>query len=331
MFDYICSMIISRTPLRVSFAGGGSDLPGYYRECGGAVLSTSIDKYVYLAVHRHFYPEETLLKYSRTERVNSYDDILHPIFRECLRMLDLHGLDISSMADVPAGTGLGSSSSFTVSLLNVLHAYRHEAVGAEYLASKACEIEIERLGDPIGKQDQYAAAYGGLNFIRFERDDSVVVEKIVMDPAAKSQLDRNLIMVYTGGTRSANAILAQQNKAMNDADKRAVMGQMVSLAFELKGVLEKNQIDDFGRILHDGWMLKQSVAGGISNKDISELYEMGLASGALGGKLLGAGGSGFLLFYVPEERQEAFRQKMVSNRELPFHFETTGSTIIHME
>lgn len=324
-------MIISRTPLRVSFAGGGSDLPSYYRECGGAVLSTTINKYVYLAVHKYFYPKETLLKYSKTERVSSYHEIQHPVFRECLSMLDLHGLDISSMADVPAGTGLGSSSSFTVSLLNVLHAYKHEAVGPEYLASKACEVEIERLGDPIGKQDQYAAAYGGLNFIKFNYDDSVSIEKIVMNPSAKEQLDQNLILIYTGGTRSASAILSAQNKAMNDASKRSKMNQMVQLAYELKDVLERNSIDDFGRILHEGWMLKQTISGGISNHEISLLYEKGIKAGALGGKLLGAGGSGFLLFYCPQDRQAVFRKKMEGLYELPFRFESTGSTIIHME
>lgn len=317
--------------MRVSFAGGGSDLPSYYEHDGGAVLSTSIDKYVYLAVHKYFYPNKTLLKYSKTEEVDCYDDIKHPIFRECLSMLDLHGLDISSMADVPAGTGLGSSSSFTVSLLNVLHAYKHEAVGPEYLASKACEIEIERLGDPIGKQDQYAAAYGGLNFIKFNYDGSVDVEKVVMDPMAKAQLDRNLLMIYTGGTRSANAILAQQNKAMSDVHKRDTIRQMVALAYDLKSVLEQNNIDDFGRILHEGWMLKQTLSGGISNSGIAELYAKGLDAGALGGKLLGAGGSGFLLFYCPEERQPQFRKKMEGLFELPFHFDNTGSTIIHME
>lgn len=317
--------------MRVSFAGGGSDLPSYYEHDGGAVLSTSIDKYVYLAVHKYFYPNKTLLKYSKTEEVDCYDDIKHPIFRECLSMLDLHGLDVSSMADVPAGTGLGSSSSFTVSLLNVLHAYKHEAVGPEYLASKACEIEIERLGDPIGKQDQYAAAYGGLNFIKFNYDGSVDVEKVVMDPMAKAQLDRNLLMIYTGGTRSANAILAQQNKAMSDAHKRDTIRQMVALAYDLKSVLEQNDIDDFGRILHEGWMLKQTLSGGISNSGIAELYAKGLDAGALGGKLLGAGGSGFLLFYCPEERQPQFRKKMEGLFELPFHFDNTGSTIIHME
>ncbi len=322
-------MIISRTPLRISFAGGGSDLPSYYQESEGAVLSTTIDKYIYLAVHKYFYPNQSLLKYSKTELINSNSEIQHPLFRECMQMLDIHGIDISSMADVPAGTGLGSSSAFTVSLLNVLHAYKHEAVSPEYLAAKACEIEIERLSDPIGKQDQYAAAYGGLNFIRFNPDHSVNVEKIIMDPATKLQLDRNLLMYYTGTTHSASALLKEQNKEMQNLSKRQVIGKMVEMAYELKQVLESNNIDDFGRILHEGWLLKKSISNGISNQVIDDLYNAGIQSGALGGKLLGAGGAGFVLFYVPEERQEHFRQQMSNYIELPFGFENYGSKIIY--
>lgn len=322
-------MIISRTPLRISFAGGGSDLPSYYQESEGAVLSTTIDKYIYLAVHKYFYPNQSLLKYSKTELINNNSEIQHPLFRECMQLLDIHGIDISSMADVPAGTGLGSSSAFTVSLLNVLHAYKHEAVSPEYLAAKACEIEIERLGDPIGKQDQYAAAYGGLNFIRFNPDHSVNVEKIIMDPATKLQLDRNLLMYYTGTTHSASALLKEQNKEMQNLSKRQVIGKMVEMAYELKQVLESNNIDDFGRILHEGWLLKKSISNGISNLVIDDLYNTGLQAGALGGKLLGAGGAGFVLFYVPEERQESFRRQMGNYIELPFQFENYGSKIIY--
>lgn len=322
-------MIISRTPLRISFAGGGSDLPSYYQESEGAVLSTTIDKYIYLAVHKYFYPNQSLLKYSKTELINSNSEIQHPLFRECMQMLDIHGIDISSMADVPAGTGLGSSSAFTVSLLNVLHAYKKEAVSPEYLAATACEIEINRLGDPIGKQDQYAAAYGGLNFIRFSADGSVDVEKIIMDPTTKLQLDRNLLMYYTGTTHSASALLKEQNKEMQNLSKRQVIGKMVEMAYELKRVLENNNIDDFGRILHEGWLLKKSISNSISNLVIDDLYNTGLQAGALGGKLLGAGGAGFVLFYVPEERQESFRRQMGNYIELPFQFENYGSKIIY--
>lgn len=323
-------MIISRTPLRISFAGGGSDLPSYYLKHGGAVLSTTIDKYIYIAVHRYFSSNQSLLKYSQTELVNNNDEIQHPLFRECMKLVDVTGLDISSMADVPAGTGLGSSSAFAVSLLNVLHAYKHEAVSAEYLASTACDIEINRLGDPIGKQDQYAAAYGGLNFIRFNYDGSVNVEKVVIDPAVKAQLERNLILLYTGTKHSASAILKEQGKEMQRLDKQQVMHKMVEMAYELKDVLEHNQIDDFGRILNEGWLLKRSLANSISNPLVDTLYEQGMNAGALGGKLLGAGGAGFVLFYCPEDKQEAFRKQMSGYTEMPFKFENYGSKIIYM-
>lgn len=322
-------MIISRTPLRISFAGGGSDLPDYYRKHGGAVLSTTIDKYIYIAVHRYFSSNQSLLKYSKTELVNSNDEIQHPLFRECMKLVGVSGLDISSMADVPAGTGLGSSSAFTVSLLNVLNAYKHQAVSAEYLATTACDIEINRLGDPIGKQDQYAAAYGGLNFIRFNYDGSVDVQKIVMDPFVKSQLERNLLLLYTGTKHSASAILREQGKEMRRLDKQQVMHKMVDMAYELKEVLEHNQIDDFGRILNEGWLLKRSLAGSISNSVVDTLYEQGMEAGALGGKLLGAGGAGFMLFYCPVEHQTEFRSKMNSYTEMPFRFENYGSKIIY--
>ena len=323
-------MILSRTPLRVSFAGGGSDPPSYYTKHGGAVLSTTIDKYIYIAVHRYFYPNQSLLKYSKTELVNNNDEIQHPLFRECMKLVNVSGLDISSMADIPAGTGLGSSSAFAVSLLNVLHAYKHEAVSAEYLASTACEIEINRLGDPIGKQDQYAAAYGGLNFIRFNYDGSVDVQKIVMDPAVKAQLERNLILLYTGTKHSASAILKEQGKEMQRLDKQQAMHKMVDMAYELKDVLEHNQIDDFGRILNEGWLLKRSLANSISNPLVDNLYNQGMEAGALGGKLLGAGGAGFVLFYCPEDKQESFRKQMSAYTEMPFKFENYGSKIIYM-
>lgn len=323
-------MIISRTPLRISFAGGGSDLPSYYMQHGGAVLSTTIDKYIYIAVHRYFSSNQSLLKYSKTELVNNNDEIQHPLFRECMKLVNVTGLDISSMADVPSGTGLGSSSAFAVSLLNVLHAYKHEAVSAEYLASTACDIEINRLGDPIGKQDQYAAAYGGLNFIRFSNDGAVDVQKIVMDTSVKAQLERNLILLYTGTKHSASAVLQEQGKEMQRQDKQQVMHKMVDMAYELKDVLEHNRIDDFGRILHEGWLLKRSLANSISNSLVDTLYDQGLKAGALGGKLLGAGGAGFVLFYCPEERQTEFRKQMSAYTEMPFHFENYGSKIIYM-
>lgn len=322
-------MIISRTPFRISFAGGGSDLPGFYEEEQGAVLSTSIDKYIYLALHPFFYRDKTSLKYSQTELVDKVNQISHPIFRECLTMLGVHGVDINSIADVPAGTGLGSSSSFTVGLLNVLNRYKNNPVTKEYLASTACEVEIERLSEPIGKQDQYAAAYGGLNFITFNPDGSTGVEPVAMDNQAKTRLESSLIMIYTGEARSASAILKHQSEAMGNTDKRAVQRTMVEQAFELRRMLQEGNVDDFGRMLHEGWVLKKMLTDEISNPALDELYRRGLAAGALGGKLLGAGGSGFILFYVPVERQRGFRDSMSRLRELDFKFEDTGSTIVY--
>jgi D-glycero-alpha-D-manno-heptose-7-phosphate kinase len=323
-------MIISRTPLRISFAGGGSDLPGFYTHEQGAVLSTTIDKYVYLAIHRFFDPDKIQLKYSRTELVNNVSDICHPIFKECLTMYQVSGVDINSIADIPSGTGLGSSSSFTAGLIHVLNAYQQRYVSQEYLAATACKIEIERLKEPVGKQDQYAAAYGGLNFIRFNCDGSVEVEKIIMQSNVKQQLEKNLIMIYTGDTRSASAILQHQNEAMKRYDKRQIQHAMVQQAFELKKMLQNNQIDDFGRLLHEAWLLKKTLATGISNSEVETLYQKGINAGAIGGKLLGAGGSGFILFYCPEEKQALFRKIMSDYRELPFSFDNQGSKIIYI-
>jgi len=324
-------MIISRTPFRISFAGGGSDLPSYYKKEIGAVLSTSISRYMYLAIHSFYEPNRTQLKYSRTELVSAIEDVQHPIFRAALDMYSLMGVDINSIADVPSGTGLGSSSSFTVGLINAIEAFRNVAVSSEVLASKACHIEINLLNSPIGKQDQYAAAYGGLNFITFYPDESVNVEKIIMKPEKKQQLDDNLLLIYTGDVRSANAILEEQSIAVAENSNAKVQKDMVQLAFELKKALEKNEIDDFGRILHEGWQLKKSLTRSISNSMIDSIYEKGVQSGALGGKLLGAGGGGFILFYCPLERQGSFRKSMLSqNRELKFGFDHFGSKIIYI-
>jgi len=323
-------MIISRTPFRISFAGGGSDLPSFYNKEMGAVLSTSINKYIYLAIHPFFDPNKIQLKYSMTELVSSIGEIQHPIFREALDLYKLTGVDINSIADVPSGTGLGSSSSFTVGLINAIKAYQNIAVSSEVLASKACQIEIEILKSPIGKQDQYAAAYGGLNLITFYPDQRVNVEKIIMNPQKKQELDDNLILIYTGDVRSANKILEQQKIAIEEKENFECQKKMVRLAFDLKNVLEKNEIDDFGRILHEGWLLKKSLNKSISNSIIDGIYEKGIKAGALGGKLLGAGGGGFVLFYCPIEKQDSFKKSMQNYRELKFSFEYFGSKIIYI-
>lgn len=323
-------MIISRTPFRISFAGGGSDLPSFYRREPGAVLSTSIDKYMYIAIHPFFEKNKIQLKYSKTELVDAIQDIKHPIFREVLNMYGLTGVDLNSIADIPSGTGLGSSSSFTVGLLNAVRAYLGKATSGHRLGELACDVELNKVGSPIGKQDQYAAACGGLNFITFYGDETVNVEKIIMDPVKKRELDENLMMVFVGGEHSANAILKNQQAAISDDKKFQTQRDMVKLAYDLRHSLESNDIDDFGRILHEGWLMKKSLTAGISTGIVDEMYDRGIKAGALGGKLLGAGGAGFILFYCPKERQEAFRQQMGDINEMKFHFDDFGSKIIYI-
>lgn len=323
-------MIISRTPFRVSFAGGGSDLPSFYRRSTGAVLSTSIDKYMYITIHPWFESKKTVLKYSKTEIVEAINDIKHPIFREVLKMYDVHGVDISSIADIPSGTGLGSSSSFTVGLLNAVRAYLGKASSGEKLGELACDVEINRVGSPIGKQDQYAAACGGLNFITFYGDETVNVEKIIIQPDKKKELEENLLMFFVGGEHSANTILKSQSAAISDLKKFEAQKQMVQLAYNLRESLENNNLDDFGRILHENWLLKKSLTSGISTGIVDEMYNKGLEAGALGGKLLGAGGAGFILFYCPKEKQNEFRDRMGDINELNFKFDNYGSKIIYV-
>ena len=285
---------------------------------------------MYIAIHPFFDKEKIQLKYSKTELVDAIEDIHHPIFREVLKMYGLKGVDINSIADIPSGTGLGSSSSFTVGLLNAVRAYVGKATSGEKLGKLACEIEIEKVGSPIGKQDQYAAACGGLNFITFYGDETVNVEKIIMNPATKRRLDDNLMMVFVGGEHSANEILKSQSAEISNSKKFAVQQDMVKLAYELRKSLESDNIDDFGRILHEGWLMKRSLTSGISNGRVDDLYNKGIQAGALGGKLLGAGGAGFILFYCPSEKQEEFRAKMGYINEMNFHFDDFGSKIIYV-
>jgi D-glycero-alpha-D-manno-heptose-7-phosphate kinase len=322
-------MIISRTPLRISFAGGGTDLPAFWREEPGAVLSTTIDKYIYVVVNRRFEPE-IRVSYSKTEIVDNVSDIQHDLVREALRVTGLPShLELLTMADVPAGTGLGSSSSVTVGLLNALYAFQGKLRSPDELAHEACEIEIDIIGKPIGSQDQFAAAYGGLRFFRFETDGTVRVEPVVCTPEILTELQRNLILFFTGMTRSADAILEVQsaNIASNDM-VRTHLRNMRDLAFELQSVLAgKHPLDHFGAILNEAWQLKKQAAEGISNPSIEEWYENALAAGALGGKLLGAGGGGCLLFYCPYERQNQVRTALSELPEIHFRFEPEGSKI----
>lgn len=322
-------MIITKTPFRVSFCGGGSDMADFYREHGGCVLSTSINRYMYLTIHPYFDEQKTALKYSQNEIVHNTYDINHSIFRCVLNDRHISGVEISSTADVPSGTGLGSSSSFTVGLLHTLYCYKGKYVSKEKLANEACQVEIEKLGNPIGKQDQYAAAFGGLNFISFHKDDSVSVEPIVTKGETLKQLQDDLVMFYTGLTHDANKILSEQKKNISHKEKTQNLIHMCGLAKEMKCSLENNDLADFGYILHESWMKKRELAGSISNPRIDELYQCALKNGATGGKLLGAGGGGFLIFYCPKEKQERLKNEL-RLKPFDFEFEHDGSSIVYI-
>lgn len=322
-------MIITKTPFRVSFAGGGSDMAPFYEKYGGCVLSTSINKYMYISIHPYFDETKTLLKYSENELVDHPSEIRHTIFRQVLTDLGIHGVEISTTADVPGGTGLGSSSTFTVGLLHTLFCYQGKYVSKGKLAELACRIEIEKLGNPIGKQDQYAAAYGGLNFIRFNQDGSVTVEPVVMPVDALRRLEGELMMFYTGTSRSANPILAEQKRNLEEGVKTQVLRRMCGLAEELRESMLKGDLSVFGEILHENWRLKKELAGGISSPEIDGLYELARKHGASGGKLLGAGGGGFLLFCCPKERQ-AELESALPLKPFAFRFERDGASVVYI-
>ena len=323
-------MIISRTPLRMSFVGGGSDMPAFYRRHGGAVLSTAIDRYVYVNINRKF-DDGIRVAYSRTEEVEHRHEIEHKIVRSTLELMQLEGgIEITTIADIPSrGTGLGSSSSFTVGLINVISAYLGRHCSAEELGRQSCQVEIDICGEPIGKQDQYAAAFGGMNLIEFKPDDSVLVSPVMMPREQREKLLKRIIAFYTGRTRSASALLSKQNAATSsDTNVRAVLKQMVELTYLLREELNGGSLDSFGRILHENWMMKRSLTSGITDDAIDGWYASARAAGALGGKILGAGAGGFLIFYAPEDRHEPIRHALSDLRPMQFGFEPLGSRVI---
>ncbi len=323
-------MIISKTPLRMSFAGGGSDLPAYYRQFGGAVVSTTIDKYIYITVNRKF-DDRIRVSYSKTEDVEHVDQIEHRIVRACLQRLAVYnGIEITSIADIPSrGSGLGSSSAFTAGLLHALSAYQGRYRSAEELARESCAVEIEQCGATIGKQDQYAAAYGGLNFIRFKDDETVMVEPVICGRRVVEELERSLLMFYTGATRSANEILAGQSAVSGSgAQAQARLGRIAGLAETMRSELQRGNAGAVGEILHENWMLKRELTGGITSPQIDQWYEAARRAGAAGGKLLGAGGGGFLLFAVPPDRQDEVCHALSQLKHVPFRFEQEGSRIV---
>ncbi|MBN1668469.1 MAG: GHMP kinase [Anaerolineales bacterium] len=326
-------MIISRTPLRISFAGGGSDLPAYYRQAAGAVVSTAIDKYIYITVNPKF-DGQIRASYSRTEMVDTVAELRHELIREALRLVEIEGgIEITSISDIPSqGTGLGSSSTYTVGVLNALYAQLGRHAGAERLAREACQVEIERCGRVLGKQDQYIAAYGGLQFIQFNPDESVYVDPIICKPATRQALQASLLLLYTGQTRRASNILeVQAHNTHHDPARQALLKQMVGLAYELRHALQSDDLAAFGEILHSGWEAKRSLADGISTPEIDAWYARARQAGALGGKILGAGGGGFLLLYAPPERHPAILQALPELRPVPFGLEAQGSKIIYVE
>jgi len=322
-------MIGTRTPFRMSFIGGGSDLKEFYTRSPGSVLSTTINKYMYIFVHP-FFDNRIQVKYSKTELVDQIDDVIHPIVRESLKKFDLSGIDINSIADIPAGTGLGSSSSYTVGLLHALYGYTNQNISAETLASEASEIEIEILKEPIGKQDQYAAAYGGLNIIRFLPTGDVKIEPIEMENSLYTQLQDNLLLFYTDKTRSASDILYdQKNNLINQEKIFDTQKKMTKLVEKAKCCLSDSDLDGFGKILDENWQLKRSLSSKISNTKIDDIYSIALKNRAMGGKILGAGGGGFLLFYCKKEHQKQLRGALSKLTEIEFNFEPTGSQLIY--
>jgi D-glycero-alpha-D-manno-heptose-7-phosphate kinase len=320
-------MIISKTPLRISFFGGGTDLKEYYLEEAGIVASTAIDKYIYITVNERF-DDSIRISYSKTEIVDSINEIQHPIVREALNLVGINrGIEITSIADIPAKTGLGSSSTFTVGLLNALYAYKGIYVNAETLAKQACQIEIDILKEPIGKQDQYAAAYGGINYIQFNNDETVFVNPIICAKTTKDFLNKNLLLFYTGITRSACEVLNDQKK--NTTKKIENLSTMKSLVEDFKQILISGKgLSQIGKKLNESWLLKKSISEKISNDFIDSKYELALKNGAIGGKVLGAGAGGFLLFYSEPENHKILINALNDLKLVPFNFEPQGSKII---
>ena len=316
----------------MSFVGGGSDLKEYY-SCGyGAVISTTIDKYVYITVNKK-YTDIIRVGYSKTEHVKTVDDIEHNLVREALKMVGITkpGIDIVYMSDMlPAhqGSGLGASSSILVGTLHALHAFKGEYVSSETLAQEACKIEIDIFGHPIGKQDQYAAAYGGLNHLQFNADETVFVNPIICFSQIKEELNDNLLFLYTGMDTRSDSILTEQKRKTKD--NRSIINKMVSLTEELQHALRTNDLTEFGTILDKGWMYKQQLSSNITNETINMYYEKAKKSGALGGKILGSGGGGFLLLYCEKDKQQKVRKALSHLQETPFRFEPEGSKIIYV-
>ena len=323
-------MIITKTPFRMSFFGGGTDMPEFFNEERGAVISTTIDKYVYVTV-RHlprFFDYTSEIKYSKIERVSKLDDIVHPMIRNAMKMMDMHELYISYDADLPGRTGLGTSSTFAVGLLNAFYCLKGKSASKEKLANDAIKLERELCDEAGGWQDQIAASYGGLNRIDFDKD-GYHVTPIIITPERKKELENNLLLFFTGFTRFSAEIQSSTKASLKE--KKQQLFQMLALVDEAQSILEDRHrnLDDFGKLLDTTWKLKKQTGKDVSKDSIDALYEKGIKAGALGGKLLGAGGGGFLLFYVKKDQQESVRKALSSLMEVPFGFETKGTCVAY--
>jgi D-glycero-alpha-D-manno-heptose-7-phosphate kinase len=327
-------MIITRSPLRVSLGGGGTDLPSYYRKHGGFLIAGAIDKYVYITIHPRF-AEGFLLKYSQLEQAVSIEEIRHPIIREALRSMGIkaRNLEITSMADIPAGTGLGSSGSFTTCLLKALHAYKKNLVHPHELAAQACNLEIDILGEPVGKQDQYIAAYGGITCFEFSKDDSVRAWPLAISEETLFNLEDNLLLFFTGYSRSASTILKEQDDKSRCADAKMIdnLHFTKELGLKSKAALEAGDVSQFGRLMDEHWRHKKARSTGMSSEKIDAWYEFAMENGALGGKVIGAGGGGFLMFYAGDKGKLRHAMREKGLKEVRFRFDFEGTRTVSQE
>jgi D-glycero-alpha-D-manno-heptose-7-phosphate kinase len=324
-------MLIARSPLRITLGGGGTDLPSYYRQHDGFLLAAAIDRYVYVTVTRPFIPG-IFLKYTQLESVRSPAEIQHPIIREAMHLLNFRTpqIEISTIADIPAGTGLGSSGSFTTALLKALYAHRKRLIHPSELAELACHIEIDRLGEPIGKQDQYIAAYGGITCFTFTRDDEVTAEPLSLNMDTMFDLEDNLLLFFTGFSRSAGTILKDQNSRTQQSDDAMLQNlhYVKELGYRCRAALENGQPAAFGELMHEHWQHKKRRTSGMSNPQIDEWYELGIRNGAVGGKLVGAGGGGFLMFYASDRNKLRHCMMRAGLEEVRFRFDFEGTKVL---
>lgn len=324
-------MIIVRSPLRITLGGGGTDLPSYYEEHEGFLIAAALDKYVYITLHETFV-DDLILKYSKLERVKSASHVKHPIVREALKLLGLEGsfLEITSMADIPAGTGLGSSGSFTTALLKALHGFRKDLIHPQELAEQACHIEIDILKEPIGKQDQYIAAYGGITCFRFHSDGRVEARPLVISEETRYNMEDNLLLFFTGYSRKASSILKDQDDRTKSRQKEMVQNlhYVKELGIKSKEALESGDLQAFGALLNEHWQHKKKRSGGMTNRKIDAWYDLAIANGALGGKLIGAGGGGFLMFYSEDKTRLRHAMRKAGLQEVRFRFDFEGTRVL---